>query len=307
MCRLHTGAAAHRQSGADRRPAVVRSPRNDWSVRPEPRRRPVGRWRCGRRAVERGGFDDRSAGHQPAPASHIGTDEPSGHDHSTVHTCTAVFAGDNAPDNAPNHAADNAAYDAADDDTNGDDHGHPGRYGLADAVSDAVPAGGERADLVQALDRHRFFLRNTLRGLTDKQAAERTTVSELTLAGLIKHVTQTERQWCRFIVEGPSGMRGAADPEQALADWRNGFCMLEGETVDSLLAAYDRVAREADELVLSLPDLDASQPLPPEPWFEPGARWSARRVVLHIIAETSQHAGHADIIRESLDGAKSMG
>ena len=45
----------------------------------------------------------------------------------------------------------------------------------------------------------------------------------------------------------------------------------------------------------------------PAPWFEPGARWSARRVLLHVIAETAQHAGHADIIHESLDGAKSMG
>jgi len=59
--------------------------------------------------------------------------------------------------------------------------------------------------------------------------------------------------------------------------------------------------------VVSLPLLDASQPLPDAPWFEPGARWSARRVFLHVIAETAQHAGHADIIRESLDGAKTMG
>ncbi|MBV9583186.1 MAG: DUF664 domain-containing protein, partial [Chloroflexi bacterium] len=46
---------------------------------------------------------------------------------------------------------------------------------------------------------------------------------------------------------------------------------------------------------------------PEAPWFERGARWSARRVLLHLIAETSQHAGHADIIREALDGAKTMG
>src|SRR3712207_9015981 len=47
------------------------------------------------------------------------------------------------------------------------------------------------------------------------------------------------------------------------------------------------------------PDLDASHPLPEAPWFEPGARRSARRVFLHIVAETAQHAGHADILRET--------
>ena len=54
-------------------------------------------------------------------------------------------------------------------------------------------------------------------------------------------------------------------------------------------------------------DLDASHPLPEAPWFRAGARRSARRVFLHIVAETAQHAGHADIIRESLDGQKTMG
>lgn len=164
----------------------------------------------------------------------------------------------------------------------------------------------ERDDLVASLDRHRFFLRNTLRGLTDEQAAQRTTVSELSLAGLIKHVTLTERQWADFIVDGPSAM-GTFDDPALMTRWMDGFRMLDGETVEGLFAGYDAVAQRTNELVSSLPDLDASQPLPSAPWFEPGARWSARRVVLHIIAETSQHAGHADIIRESLDGAKSMG
>jgi hypothetical protein len=165
---------------------------------------------------------------------------------------------------------------------------------------------GERADLVQSLDRHRFFLRNTLRGLTDEQAARRTTVSELTLAGLIKHVTLTERQWAAFILDGPSAMPGP-DDEHVMHTWMNAFRMLDGETLEGLLVAYDEVARRTDDLVETVPDLYASQPLPAAPWFEPGARWSARRTILHIIAETGQHAGHADIIRESLDGAKSMG
>ena len=101
-------------------------------------------------------------------------------------------------------------------------------------------------------------------------------------------------------------MPGPAD-EQAMTQWMNAFRMLDGETVEGLLASYDDVARRTDELVESIPDLDATQPLPSAPWFPSDARWTARRVILHIIAETAQHAGHADIIRESLDGAKSMG
>ena len=83
--------------------------------------------------------------------------------------------------------------------------------------------------------------------------------------------------------------------------------MLPGETLAGLLADYAAAARETDELLAALPDLDAAQPLPVAPWYEPGASWTARRVLLHIIAETAQHAGHADIIRESIDGAKTMG
>lgn len=85
------------------------------------------------------------------------------------------------------------------------------------------------------------------------------------------------------------------------------FRMLPSETLASLLARYQEVARRTDELVTTLPSLDLSHPLPEAPWFEPGARWSARRVLLHIATETAQHAGHADILRETVDGQKSMG
>ncbi|MGE3286400.1 MAG: DinB family protein [Pseudonocardia sp.] len=162
----------------------------------------------------------------------------------------------------------------------------------------------ERADLLDLLAKHRFFLRHTLRGLTDEQAASRPTVSELCLGGLVKHVALTEKNWADFIVDGPTA--GPPD-ETAYAEHANSFRMLSGQTVESILADYDRIAERTDELVRTLPDLDASHPLPEAPWFEPGARWTARRVFLHIATETAQHAGHADILREAIDGAKSMG
>ncbi|MDW5324263.1 DinB family protein [Plantactinospora sp. KLBMP9567] len=165
---------------------------------------------------------------------------------------------------------------------------------------------GERADLLESLGKARFFLRFTARGLSDEQAATRSTASELRVGGLIKHVTAVERQWARFIVEGGSAMPAGDDPA-AYEAHAAGFRMEPGETLAALLEEYEEVARRTDELVRTLPDLDAGHELPPAPWFEPGARWSARRVLQHIVAETAQHAGHADIIREAIDGAKSMG
>jgi len=166
---------------------------------------------------------------------------------------------------------------------------------------------GERSDLAESLGTHRSFLRYTVRGLTDEQAAQRTTASELTLGGLIKHVAATEKQWADFIVSGAAAMGGSDGDDTEAATWAGGFQMQPGETLAGLLAEYDEVARQTDRLVATLPDLDASHPLPDAPWFPPGATWSARRALLHIIAETAQHAGHADIIRESLDGSKTMG
>src|SRR5579863_5076664 len=126
---------------------------------------------------------------------------------------------------------------------------------------------GERADLLASLSKHRHFLRYTTRGLTDEQAAARTTVSELCIGGLVKHVAMVERQWVRFIVEGPSAMM--FDGSAAVPDaYVNGFRMLEGETLAGVLDEYEEVARQTDELVKALPDLNAAQPLPDAPWFE---------------------------------------
>jgi hypothetical protein len=84
------------------------------------------------------------------------------------------------------------------------------------------------------------------------------------------------------------------------------FTLSDTETLAGVLAWYDEIAKDTDELVATV-DLDLTHPLPEAPWFEAGATRSARRVFLHMAAETAQHCGHADIIRESLDGQKTMG
>ena len=140
-------------------------------------------------------------------------------------------------------------------------------------TTDSTVEAGERADIIETLAAHRFFLRKTAEGLTDEQARMRTTVSELCIGGVIKHVSAVEETWARFIVEGPAAI-GAAD-EAAMEAHAAGFKMGEDETLAGLLGRYDEVARRTTDLVSTLPSFDDSQPLPPAPWFKPGARWSA--------------------------------
>ena len=180
-----------------------------------------------------------------------------------------------------------------------------------DATSPALSA--ERADILDSLHKHRDLFRATVRGLSDEQAALTPTASELCLGGLVKHVATTESEWADFIEHGAadtpdvdwSAIDWSAPPAEVVA-YQNQFRMLEGETLESILAHYDEVAGRTDALVATA-DLDAGHELPKAPWFEPGASWTVRRTLLHVIAETAQHAGHADILRESIDGQKTMG
>ncbi|MEZ0165702.1 DinB family protein [Kineococcus sp. LSe6-4] len=161
----------------------------------------------------------------------------------------------------------------------------------------------ERAAVLAALTKHRRLFTATLTDLTDEQAAARTTVSELCLGGLVKHVADTEDQWVRFVEQGTSAFSSVED-----VDWQarqDSFRMLPGETVAGVLADYAVVAARTDEAVRTA-DLDRAFPLPPAPWFAQ-EEWSARRVFLHLLAEVSQHAGHADLLREAIDGRTSMG
>ncbi len=173
-------------------------------------------------------------------------------------------------------------------------------------------------DLLSSFRRQRGFLRQTLDGLTDAQVAERPTVSSLCLGGLVKHMTVGETNWIRFanggpLTEGPpidwAGIDWANPPAEVLkvlADRENEFTMLPQDTRESVLTAYAQTADATDRTLREL-DLDASHELPRAPWFGSETHWTVRRVVLHLLNETAQHSGHADILRESIDGAKTMG
>ncbi|HEX9504782.1 MAG TPA: DinB family protein [Acidimicrobiia bacterium] len=165
-------------------------------------------------------------------------------------------------------------------------------------------ANHERDELLRTLAERREFLRTTIAGMSTEQAGRQSTVSALCLGGLVKHVADTESAWIAFIEGGAA----AIDAEAATqGDRDDSFRLLPGETVDGVLDRYRAVAERTEAVVRALVDLDESHPLPDAPWFPPATSWSARRVVLHLIGETAQHAGHADIIREAIDGAKTMG
>ncbi|MEU3735199.1 DinB family protein [Streptomyces sp. NPDC033538] len=157
--------------------------------------------------------------------------------------------------------------------------------------------GDERGALLSFLAEQRGGIRRAVLGLTDEQASSRPSASELSLAGLLKHVAEVEQGWvARARQEAPAVTRDESN-------WHECFALVGDETVASQLAYWEKVAAETEAFVRSVPSLDDTFPLPNAPWFPPDERVSMRWLCLHLIRETARHAGHADIIRESLDGA----
>ena len=151
----------------------------------------------------------------------------------------------------------------------------------------------EHEDLLYMLNDQRRTFRITMRGLTAADAVKRSTVSELTLGGLLKHLTWCERGYTHILTGQPGMPEGMLDTGQYV--W-------EGGSFEELLSAYDEATRATDVAVRAA-SLDDLIQLPSAPWDPNPEPWSVRRIVLHVLRETAQHAGHADIIRESLDGA----
>ena len=160
------------------------------------------------------------------------------------------------------------------------------------------PVVDERDGLLAFLAHQRDALRFAVQGLTEEQATSTPSASALNLAGLIKHAANTERGW---IVET---MMQREAPELAGRDWSTDFRLVEGETLAGVLETYAEVARETEAIVAEIADLGQPVPVPKGvPWFPSDVDfWSVRWVLLHLIEETARHAGHADVIRESLDG-----
>ncbi|MDF9814745.1 DinB family protein [Streptomyces sp. SPB162] len=158
----------------------------------------------------------------------------------------------------------------------------------------------ERDALLAFLEAQRGALRRAVLGLTDEQAASRPSASELSLGGLIKHAASCEDNWVQTTLMGRPGAR-----ERDESNWHQDFQLTGDETVAGVLEEYAAVARATEETIRGLPDLEGSVPLPEAPWFPAGMRVDARWVLLHLIEEAARHAGHADIIRESLDGKTS--
>ncbi|MEU8525626.1 MULTISPECIES: DinB family protein [Streptomyces] len=166
-----------------------------------------------------------------------------------------------------------------------------------------VPAetpGDERGAFLNFVEAQRAAVRRAAFGLTEEQAASHPSASELSLSGLIKHVAEVELSWLRMAQQRPN------ERQRTKETWADAHRLVDGETIPETLAFWDGVVKETEEFVRSVPSLDDTFPLPPAPWFPKDGRVSIRWMLLHLVQEIGRHAGHADIIRESLDGKNSF-
>jgi uncharacterized damage-inducible protein DinB len=155
------------------------------------------------------------------------------------------------------------------------------------------PVADERDGLLTFLAQQRYYVRIAAHGLSDEQAAATPSASALSVGGIIKHLVGVERTW----------IARAQGKTPEIPDWEGQFRLGEGETLAEWLDTYAAVAADTESIVSTL-DLEQPVPVPRDaPWWPKDVEaWSIRWVLLHLIQETARHAGHADIVRESLDG-----
>ena len=154
----------------------------------------------------------------------------------------------------------------------------------------------EQEGLLAYLAQMRYVVRLTAYGLNPEQLRATPTASPLTVGGLIKHCASTEEGWLDVVRREPRELDYTAYEEN--------FALSDGETIDDVFARYDRIAARTEKTVAEIGDLDRAVPVDHSvPWNPKDLdNWSVRWVLLHLIQETARHAGHADILRESVDG-----
>jgi uncharacterized damage-inducible protein DinB len=153
--------------------------------------------------------------------------------------------------------------------------------------------------LLGYIEQQRDGIRFAAFGLTDEQARLTPTAGTLSIGGLVKHVAAMERSWMDTVLQRET------DPAEQQAAYETGFTLGPDETLAAALARLDEVAEETETVVRELADLDRPVPVPQGvPWFPDDLdAWTLRWVLVHLVEEIARHAGHADIVRESIDGA----
>jgi hypothetical protein len=161
----------------------------------------------------------------------------------------------------------------------------------------APPLTDERDLLLAYIEQQRDGIRNAAYGLTDEQARLAPSASPLSIGGLVKHAADMEQGWIDMVLQRD---RGASQ-----ASYEENFRLGPDETLAGALAHLDAVAQETVRVIGGITDLGQAVPVPKGvPWYPDDIdAWSVRWVLLHLIEEIARHAGHADIVRESIDGA----
>jgi uncharacterized damage-inducible protein DinB len=160
------------------------------------------------------------------------------------------------------------------------------------APDELVATGTEREVLEAFLDNYRRVIVRKANGLTEEQLRERHVPSATTLGGIVRHLTSVERGWFQHrLAQIPME---ELDPNTGGRD--ESWVLGADDTFERLVADYEAACEESRRIAASM-ELDDAVPSPRL------GRVSLRWIIVHMIEETARHAGHADILRERIDGA----
>jgi uncharacterized damage-inducible protein DinB len=171
--------------------------------------------------------------------------------------------------------------------------------------TDPPYAADEATMLVSFLDFYRATLRRQAEGLTQEQLAQPLPPSTMTLGGLLKHLAIVEESWFDEVLAGEElGEPWASVDWDADRDWEWRTAAEDDPT--ALFALFDRAVAAGNRRIaatLAGPGLDAESVRPSRRTEE---KFTLRWILVHLIEEYARHAGHADLIRESIDGATDL-